>query len=85
MKARFNGIAALKTNEDVLVKRGKIYGNELIIIEMLEKNTGILWKGLLIPSAIRVAIDIYDKEYRISNIIVDCEENKTTFEVLELK
>ena len=85
MKARFNGIAALKNNEVILVKRGKIYGNELIIIEMLEKSTCIHWKGLLIPPAIRVAIDIYDEEYRISNIIVDCEENKTTFEVLELK
>ena len=86
MKARFNGIAALRPGGEILVQYGKIYGEELVIKEMQEINTGILWKGGLIPSPIRAAvIDVRNKRYRISNVVVNCEVNKTIFEASEVK
>ena len=82
MRGRFNGVAALKSGEEIVVKNGKIYGNELVVVEMLERDAGILWKAAIVPSTTRlVATEVRDKKFRISNVVVDCEENKTTFDI----
>jgi len=83
MKARFNGIAALRSEDEILVKEGKIYQNELVITEMQVMNTGTLWKAPIIPSTTRTNL-VRDMKFKVKNVVVDCKENKTTFDVEDI-